>query len=140
VTVTVGAVAAKFKLPVPVPSLPALSTILPSVVVKPVVPAPFMFRFDPAFAVRFPLVVVMALFRVIAPAAFNVMFPPVVVMAAFAFRFPPAFATMLPPVDVMAAFTFTSRKAFNVRVVGLGVGVQVTASFTKMSPLPGVTP
>lgn len=116
VTVNVGLPTAKITEPVPVPLRPAISTTLPLVVVM---VALLTFTLFAAFMLRPPSVVVMA-------------------AGAFIFISRPAFIAILPLVPVMAEFTFTSLLAFRVRVVGRGVAVQLTASFTKMSPLPVV--
>ena len=70
--------------------------------------------------------------------AFSNMLPLVVVTAAFRFTSRPQHTSKLPFTAVTAAFTLTSRSAFKLKVVGLELAVQLTASFTKMSPLPGV--
>ncbi len=115
-----GVPAEKSTVPDPEPLLPALRTTLPLVVVM---AALSMFTLFPAINKRPPSVVVMAEFTYV----------PFFIM----FISPPAFAAKFPPVVVTACRTFTSRNAFNVRVDAL---VHVTASLTKISPLPGVVP
>ncbi len=95
--------------------IPAQSVMLPSVVTR--APARFKFRLFPAPSRTLPLVVV---------------------MAALTFTSRPQQVTKFPFVAVMALLMFTSRAALNVRVVVLGVAVQLTASLTVMSPLPDV--
>ena len=75
--------------------------------------------------------------KLIAPVAVAVTLPPVVVMASNRFTSWPAISERLPPVVVIAAFKTTSLTAFNVKVVA---AVQVSASLTKISPLPSRRP
>ena len=107
-----------------------------------------------------PLVIVMAAFMFMSPPAQNKAFPSVVVMGPFAFKFRPALnkrlprvivtaavaatlisrpqhTTKFPSTAVTAALMLTSRAAVKVRVVGTPLLVQLTASLTKISPLPG---
>ena len=58
-------------------------------------------------------------------------------MAPFTFTSRPQHTMKLPLVAVTALFTFTSRAANKLSVVGLELAVQLTASLTKISPLPG---
>ncbi len=116
VTVNLGLAGAKYRVPPPLASLPVLRTMLPLVVVM---AAPLIFTSCPATNVR--------------P-------PSVVVTAAFMFTSRPAFVARLPLVAVIAALTLTSRTAFNVRVVNAPDAVQVTGSFTKISPFVPMRP
>src|SRR5471030_1934510 len=96
--------------------------------------------FNPAQVVMLPSVVtrVASGFKItLRPAVSNTL-PLVVVMGALILASRPQHTTTLPLTAVMAAFTFTSRRAFILKVVVLGVAVQLTASLTLMSPLPGV--
>src|SRR5450830_1203929 len=134
--------------PGPVPSLPALSVkpsgkprlcegiLLPLVSV---IFAPTLISW-PAPIAMLPSVVVMAATgsRLILCPALSKTLPLVVVIAAFTLASRPQHTTKFPLVAVMAAFTLTSRAAFNDSVVVLGVAVQLTASLTLISPLPGV--
>src|SRR4029077_5451301 len=90
--------------------------------------------------VMFPSVVVIAPTgrrKTLRP-ALNRTLPLVVVIAEPTLISRPQHTTKFPLVAVMAALMFTSRAAFNVNVVVLGVAVQLTASLTVISPLPGV--
>src|ERR1700686_2226565 len=112
--------------------------VLPLVRVR----APKRFMSSPEHNVMFPSVVVMAAtaFKFRVRPALNKTLPLVVVMAAFTLISRPQHAEKFPLTAVIAAFTLMSRKAFKLRVVVLGVAVQLTASFMKMSPLTPVDP
>ena len=77
----------------------------------------------------FPSVVVMAAAakRFTLPPAFNRTLPLTVVIAAFTFTSRPQHATKFPFVAVTAALILMSRTAFNLKVVGLELPVQLTA-------------
>ncbi len=94
----------------------------------------------PAHIVMSPSVVVMALVanRFTSRPALKSTLPSVVVMAPATLMSRPQHTTKFPFVAVIAKFRFTSRPAFNVRVVVVGAAVQLTASSTLISPLPGV--
>ena len=85
-----------------------------------------------------PSVVVSAACKLISRPALSKTLPLTVVIAAFTLISRPQQIATLPLVAEIAAFTLTSRTAFIVSVVGLELAVQLTASLTWISPLPGV--
>ena len=97
---------------------------------------------SPAHIVIFPSVAVRAAatFKFTLRPVLNKTLPLTVVMALLTLMSRPQHTTKFPLVAETALFTFTSRMAFNVRVVGFGVAVQLTASFTLMSPFVPVVP
>ena len=89
-----------------------------------------------AHIIRLPSVTVIAAFWLMLRPALNKTLPLVVVMAAFTFTSRPQHATKLPPTAVTAALMFVSLAANRLSVVGVELDVQLTASLTKISPLP----
>jgi hypothetical protein len=84
-----------------------------------------------------PSVVVMAAFWFTLRPAANKTLPLVVVMGAFTLMSRPQHTEKFPSTAVTAACMLVSRSASKVRVVGAPLAVQLTASLTKISPLPG---
>ncbi|WP_223913300.1 hypothetical protein [Rhodoferax lithotrophicus] len=143
-TAAAGVPGVKITFPVPMPSLPALSTMLPRVKVSAAVA---MFTLFPETQLIFPSVVVTAV-RVCVPSfttlvsrtAVELTLPLVVVMASSTLTSRPASITRLPLVAVIAALMTTSRKALNVKIVGAPDAVQVTGSLTNTSPFTPAVP
>ena len=97
-----------------------------------------MFMSCAAQILMFPSVVVSGASRFTLRPALNKVLPLTVVTGAFTLTSRPQQATKFPFVAVTAAFMLMSRTAFNLKVVGLELAVQVTASLMRMSPLPAV--
>ncbi len=152
VTVTSGAKGSKITVP---PATPGPVPLFPAINVRPsarlrlwagvLVPrvrviAASMLRLSPAQIVMLPSVVVMAAtaFRKMSRPALRRTLPLTVVIVPLALMSRPQHTTKLPLVAVIALFRSTSRSAISFRVVVLGAAVQLTASLTMMSPLPGV--
>ena len=85
-----------------------------------------------------PSVVVVAAFRFISRPAASKILPLVVVIGASTLMSRPQHTSKLPLVAVTAWLMLTSRSARKVRVVGLELADQLTASLMLMSPLPTI--
>src|SRR4051812_20757831 len=145
-TAALGASGAKATVPLPLPAVPALSTIpgcsprlcegmlLPLVSVN----AEAIDTSLAAQIMMLPNVVDIAelAFSTALRPALRSTLPLVVVIAAFTLTSRPQQTTRLPLTAVIAWLTLTSRLALRVSVVVLGVAVQLTAWLTLMSPLP----